>query len=116
MEGLKFFDVFSLNCYCETLPRDVTEKIHSMLGIPVMVGEYHFGALDVGLPASGIGRLKDQEGRGKAYRNYVEDAAANPGAWAHIGSLFTMNPRSGGPTARTITLASSMFAIGRMRR
>ena len=62
VEGMKFFDVFSLNCYCETLPRDVTEKIHSMLGIPVMVGEYHFGALDVGLPASGIGRLKDQGG------------------------------------------------------
>jgi hypothetical protein len=92
VEGMKFFDVFSLNCYCETLPRDVTEKIHSMLGIPVMVGEYHFGALDVGLPASGIGRLKDQEGRGKAYRNYVEDAAANP--WCVGAHWFTLYDES----------------------
>jgi hypothetical protein len=63
-----------------------------MLGIPVMVGEYHFGALDVGLPASGIGRLKDQEGRAKAYRNYVEDAAANP--WCVGAHWFTLYDES----------------------
>ena len=43
-----------------------------------MIGEFHFGALDVGLPASGIGHVPDQESRGKAYRIYVEDAAAKP--------------------------------------
>jgi hypothetical protein len=84
--------VFSLNCYQEKLPRDVAEKIHSMLGIPVMVGEYHFGALDVGLPASGIGHLKDQADRAKAYRNYVEDAAANP--WCVGAHWFTLYDES----------------------
>jgi hypothetical protein len=92
VEGMKFFDVFSLNCYRENLPRDVAEKIHSMLRIPVMVGEYHFGALDVGLPASGIGRLKDQMDRGKAYRNYVEDAAADP--WCVGAHWFTLYDES----------------------
>ena len=92
VEGMKFFDVFSLNCYREKLPRDITEKIHSMLGIPVMVGEYHFGALDAGLPASGIGRLKNQSERAKAYRNYVEDAAANP--WCVGAHWFTLYDES----------------------
>lgn len=78
VQGMKFFDVFSLNCYREKLPRKEAEKIHEMLKMPVMVGEYHFGALDVGLPASGIGHLKNQTDRAKAYRVYLEDAAADP--------------------------------------
>jgi hypothetical protein len=76
--GMKFFDVFSLNCYMEKLPLDQSRKINDMLGIPVMVGEWHFGALDAGLPASGIGHLRNQTERAKAYRVYLEDAAANP--------------------------------------
>ena len=46
--------------------------------MPVIIGEWHFGALDVGLPSSGIGHVKSQMDRGKAYRVYIEDAAANP--------------------------------------
>jgi hypothetical protein len=49
-----------------------------MLGLPTIIGEWHFGALDVGLPSSGIGHLKNQSDRAKAYRIYFEDAAANP--------------------------------------
>ena len=78
VQGMKFFDVFSLNRYDERLPMAQAEAIHRMVERPVMVGEYHFGALDAGLPASGIGHLKNQEGRAKAYRVYLEDAAANP--------------------------------------
>jgi hypothetical protein len=78
VKGMKFFDVFSLNNYRPKLSRAEAEKIHEMLKMPVMVGEYHFGALDVGLPASGIGHLKNQADRAKAYRVYLEDAAADP--------------------------------------
>jgi hypothetical protein len=46
--------------------------------MPIMIGEWHFGALDVGLPASGIGHVPDQVSRGKAFRFYLEDAAAKP--------------------------------------
>ena len=55
-----------------------TETISAVLNMPVMIGEWHFGALDVGLPASGIGHVHDQAARGQAYRVYLEDAAANP--------------------------------------
>jgi hypothetical protein len=76
--AMKHFDVFSLNCYMDKLPRDRTERIHELVKVPVLVGEWHFGALDVGLPASGIGHLRNQTERAKAYRVYLEDAAANP--------------------------------------
>jgi hypothetical protein len=76
--GMKAFDVFSLNCYMEKLPVETATKIDGLLNMPVMVGEWHFGALDSGLPASGIGHLKNQADRAKAYRVYLEDAAADP--------------------------------------
>jgi len=76
--GMQAFDVFSLNCYQEKLPIANAQKIESLLRMPVMVGEWHFGALDAGLPASGIGHLRNQAERAKAYRVYLEDAAADP--------------------------------------
>ncbi|UCF35588.1 MAG: hypothetical protein JSU96_12190 [Acidobacteriota bacterium] len=78
VEGMKSFDVFSMNCYLDRVPRETTDEIHELLGMPVIIGEWHFGALDVGLPSSGIGHLWNQVERGKAYRVYLEDAAANP--------------------------------------
>lgn len=78
MAGMRHFDVFSLNCYRERIPHDAVTTIARELGMPVIIGEWHFGALDVGLPATGIGRVKDQAERGKAFRIYVEDAAADP--------------------------------------
>ncbi|MBI3679430.1 MAG: hypothetical protein HY235_03450 [Acidobacteria bacterium] len=78
VQGMKSFDVFSLNCYMEKLPLEQARKIRELLNMPVLVGEWHFGALDVGLPASGIGHLKNQADRAKAYRVYLEDAAADP--------------------------------------
>jgi len=77
-KSMKAFDVFSINSYTEKVPKDVTERINEMLGMPTIVGEWHFGALDVGLPFSGIGHLKNQKDRAKAYRIYFEDAVANP--------------------------------------
>lgn len=75
--GMRAFDVFSLNCYQDRLPVETAEKIAGLLKMPVLVGEWHFGALDAGLPASGIGHLRNQEERAKAYRVYLEDAAAD---------------------------------------
>ena len=78
VSGMRSFDVFSMNCYREKIPHNDVSRIHEMLEIPVMIGEWHFGALDAGLPSSGIGRVRDQEARGRAYRVYLEDAAADP--------------------------------------
>ena len=78
LKGMRHFDVFSMNCYREHIPHDDVAEINRLLGLPTMIGEFHFGALDVGLPATGIGHVKDQAARGQAYRYYVEDAAADP--------------------------------------
>jgi hypothetical protein len=78
VKGMRSFDVFSINCYNNKIPSKELKTIHEKLNMPTMIGEFHFGALDVGLPASGIGHVRTQADRGKAYRIYVEDAAANP--------------------------------------
>ena len=78
LPGMRSFDVFSMNCYQERPPREVHAKINELLGMPVMIGEWHFGALDAGLPGSGIGRVATQTDRGRAYRYYTESAAADP--------------------------------------
>ncbi|MGC9328653.1 MAG: hypothetical protein ACP5I1_13540 [Candidatus Hinthialibacter sp.] len=76
--GMKSFDVFSMNCYRDHVPLDVCKEINDLLNRPVMIGEFHFGALDVGLPSPGLVHVSNQKDRGRAYRYYVENAAANP--------------------------------------
>lgn len=78
VQGMKSFDVYSLNCYQEKMPLADAARIDELLNMPVMVGEWHFGALDVGLPSPGLGHLKNQADRARAYRVYLEDAAADP--------------------------------------
>lgn len=78
VKGMQSFDVFSMNCYRQRVPADDLEQISQLLQRPVLIGEWHFGALDVGLPGSGIGRVRDQAARGQAFRVYTEYAAAQP--------------------------------------
>lgn len=91
-KGMVGFDVFSMNCYRQNVPLEALKTIHETLGLPVLIGEWHFGALDVGLPGSGIGHVRDQEARGKAYRVYVENAAALP--WCVGVHYFTLYDQS----------------------
>ena len=76
--GWENFDVFSINCYAV----DPTDKIQHIadLGVdlPVLIGEFHFGALDAGLPATGLEGVESQKDRGTAYRYYCESVAAHP--------------------------------------
>ncbi len=77
--GMEGFDVFSMNCYNRPVPpAEDLKEITDRLGMPALIGEWHFGALDAGLPASGIGRVRGQEERGRAFRVYEEGAAALP--------------------------------------
>ena len=39
--------------------------------LPVMIGEFHFGAIDAGLPSTGLKAVPDQHERAKAYRYYL---------------------------------------------
>lgn len=76
--GMKDFDVFSINSYNDVIQPEIETEIIAYVDKPILIGEFHFGALDVGLHASGIVRVKNQEDRGKAYRVYVEDAVTKP--------------------------------------
>ncbi len=78
LKGMTTFDVFSINCYQERVPPAQLKQIADTVNKPTLIGEYHFGALDVGLPASGIGHVATQADRGKAFRVYTETAAAIP--------------------------------------
>lgn len=78
LRGMSHVDVFSVNCYEERVPAEEYARISELLEVPVLIGEWHFGALDVGLPATGIGRVKDQQTSGDTYRVFVEDAASKP--------------------------------------
>jgi hypothetical protein len=93
LEGMQgCFDVFSINCYRERVPAQQIGTLARALERPVMIGEWHFGALDAGLPASGIGHVSTQADRGRAYRVYLEQAAALP---ACIGvHYFTLYDQS----------------------
>ncbi len=71
------FDVFSINGYSNPGPPE-TAGIASRSGKPVMIGEFHFGAVDMGLPATGIQGAITQHERGTAYRYYVEQGLARP--------------------------------------
>jgi hypothetical protein len=92
VEGMRSFDVFSMNCYKQRVLADEMRQINALLDMPIMVGEWHFGALDVGLPASGIGHVPSQAARGQAFRVYLEDAAAQP--WCVGVHYFTLYDQS----------------------
>ena len=71
------FDVFSMNVYSYSIGKDLLEMIDEYVGLPVVIGEFHFGAIDRGL-SPGLKQTTSQEERGVAYRYYVENAVAHP--------------------------------------
>lgn len=70
------FDVFSINGY--GLEPPPTAEIAERSGKPVMIGEFHQGAVDRALPATGIIGVLSQEERAAAYRNYIEQGFKRP--------------------------------------
>lgn len=92
VHGMRSFDVFSINAYQNRVPSSSIAPLSVQLNLPVMIGEWHFGALDVGLPGSGIGHVRDQAARGQAFRIYAEDAASQP--WCIGVHYFTFYDES----------------------
>lgn len=82
----KYFDVYSFNNYGIQPNLKNMDIIYEATGMPMIIGEFHFGTTDRGLGESLV-RVVSQEDRGVAYRNYVEKAFSHP---ALIGtSWFT---------------------------
>ena len=71
------FDVFSLNFYNFDPKPDQIERLHNLTGLPIIIGEFHFGAVGRGYAPSLV-QVKDQYERGVGYRYYVEQAASMP--------------------------------------
>ncbi len=73
--GAKYCDVISYNIYRDTLDlRTCPVPVDK----PIMIGEFHFGALDRGKFHTGLVSKKSQEDRAQSYYNYVESALKHP--------------------------------------
>jgi hypothetical protein len=84
MAGWDYFDVFSINCYDFDPTRDMDFVKNAGVNLPILLGEYHCGALDRGLTATGLKGVPNQEERGVMWRHFVEKVAAHPyGVGAH---------------------------------
>ena len=71
----KYCDVISYNFY----RRDISNfRLPLELDKPVIVGEFHFGALDRGMFHTGLVPTENQDQRAAAYKNYVNGALKNP--------------------------------------
>jgi hypothetical protein len=77
VEMAKIFDVYSLNTYAYKPNPDYLDKVYSLTGLPILIGEYHFGTPGRGM-AAGLCQVKDQYNRGVAYRYYTENAFSHP--------------------------------------
>ena len=86
--GCEYTDVFSFNCY-RMDPTSEIEHFAEITGKPVIIGEFHFGALDRGMDATGLRGVTSQAERGVAYRRYMHKAAAHPMCLgAHYFTLY----------------------------
>lgn len=74
--GAEWLQVFSLNCY-DTHPFNKITAPAENTGLPVMIGEFHHGGLDRGLPANGIIGVRTQQERARAYTHFTEMAASH---------------------------------------
>ena len=84
MAGWEYFDVFSINCYDFDPTKDMNFVKDAGVDLPILMGEFHCGALDRGLTATGLKGVTDQNQRAVMFRHYVEKVAQHPyGVGAH---------------------------------
>ncbi len=78
------FDVFSFNCYDLYPKKEMMDRAAEITGLPMIIGEYHFGTVDRGM-AQSLWQVNSQQERGVAYRYYTERAYQHPGL---IGTAY----------------------------
>ena len=84
--GMQHFDVFSMNCYRSQVPASEVQEISETLGMPVMIGEWHFGASGCWAACQRDWACEESGRPRRAYRYYLEGAAALP--WCVGSSLL----------------------------
>lgn len=88
----KYCDVVSYNLYRHTLD---DFKLPEGVDRPVMIGEFHFGALDRGMFHPSLIEVADQTARGKAYAAYIASALRHPNIVGAHWHQFGEQPTSG---------------------
>jgi hypothetical protein len=78
------FDVLSFNCYDLHPKEEMLDRATEITGLPMIIGEYHFGTVDRGM-AQSLWQVNSQKERGVAYRFYTEKAYSHPGL---IGTAY----------------------------
>lgn len=71
----KYCDVLTFDLFWDSL---ADFKLPQGIDKPVLIGEFHFGALDRGLFHPGLNQKANQEERALAYEKYVRSALLNP--------------------------------------
>ena len=72
------FDVLSFNTYNLAPNRAMMDRALRLTGLPMLIGEFHFGTVDRGL-SQALWQVPNERERGVAYRFYTEQAFAHPG-------------------------------------
>jgi hypothetical protein len=88
----KYCDVVSYNYYAKDFSHF---KLPDGIDKPVMIGEFHFGALDRGLFHPSLIQVANQEERGKAYATYVKSALEHPNVIGVHWHQYSDEPTSG---------------------
>ncbi len=70
-----FCDVVSYNRYTYNV-EDL--ELPGQIDMPLIIGEFHFGALDRGMFHTGLRSTKNQQDRAETYARYVQGALRNP--------------------------------------
>ncbi|MFA5193386.1 MAG: beta-agarase [Verrucomicrobiia bacterium] len=90
--GAKYCDVISYNLYRHTLD---DFKLPEGVDKPILIGEFHFGALDRGMFHPSLIQVEDQAARGKAYAAYIASALRHPNFVGAHWHQFGEQPTSG---------------------
>jgi len=71
----KYCDVVCYNKYSYSV---ADHRLPDNIDKPIIVGEFHFGALDRGMFHTGLRKTVNQQDRAEKYRSYVRGALRNP--------------------------------------
>ena len=88
----KYCDVLTFHPYVRSL---AGQRLPPGVDVPVIITEFHFGALDRGMFHPGLVKTADQTERAAAYAGYVREALANPAIVGCHWFLFTDEPTTG---------------------
>ena len=75
LAAAKYCDVVSYNRYTYSV---ADQRLPDSIDMPIIIGEFHFGALDRGMFHTGLKVTADQNDRAEKYKSYVQGALRNP--------------------------------------